>query len=230
MNNYKSFICYFSLIIFFYISCGQKKINENTTSYYLDLNPMTLEGLLQIPYSNNGGKPFVKIEKISENEKKISLFYKKEPLDFQYTYDGKAWVTSFISNSEGCLQYCYVFILNNKKMLFRYCGNPYSDSTFFLKSFMTISNDITIDYLFKENVINKSPYEVMNQQEVLAKASYKDMFLRKLIKGNLLEQYSYRTNILTGEKYGESKRVYDLGDLSVNWFTNCASCFLPIEQ
>jgi hypothetical protein len=230
MSNYKFLIFYYSFIVLFSLSCKVKNINENKALYYLDLNPLTLEGLNQIPSANNGGKPFVKIDNTSNSEKNISIYYKDEPLEFHYKYDGQAWVTSSIRDIEGCTQYSYTYILNNKKFRLRYCGNPFSDTTFFLKSFMTISNDIMIDYLFKENVINKRPYDVINQGEILTRASYKDIFFRKLIKGNMIEEYSYRTNLTNGEKYGEKNRVFDLGELSINWFINCNSCFSPIEQ
>lgn len=234
MKNEKLIIISIFCLSIIHFYCFEKKMNIYKIEYYSDFNEFNLEGINPQRITSDDST-LIKVIIEGPSRKTISIpCCSGGRYDLTYSYDGRAWVNIYNTQIEGCYQYWYTYIFNNKRIVLRYCGNPFTDTHSFLRSFIVSSKDLTVQYGFdKEIVVNKIPWAIIDDKSILKKATYKDVLMYNLKEGNILERYSYNyygVEIDIGLKQNEEREYYDLGDKSIYSFHNCLYCFKPMNK
>ena len=227
-----------TIFIFFlsiFLSCSIKTDNQQI-DYFTDFDTFSLQGIdKQNPNDNLRDSSFVKIITMNSNKKTITIPCCRGQYTEEYNYDGKYWSKVFKLDVEGCEQYIYTYYLNKQKEIsLRYCGNPFQDAHYFLKSYSIASKESVVQYGFEnEVVLNKMPWSVIDDNSILKTATYKQVSIYSLKENNLLEKYYYNysgVEIDIGPKQYEKKEYYDLGNNSIYQFFNCQYCFKVIDN
>lgn len=215
-------------------SCFEKKVNSYKVEFYSDFNEFNLEGINPQPITSNDST-LIKVTIESPSKKTVSIpCCSGGRYDLTYNYDGRAWVNIYNTQIEGCHQYWYTYIFDNKKIVLRYCGDPMTSSHYFLKAYLVASKELTVLYGFNNVVVvNKPAWAIIDDKSIIKKANYKDVIMYNLKEGNILERYSYNyygVEIDIGLKQNEEREYYDLGDKSIYSFHNCLYCFKPMNK